>query len=71
MAAGEFVATAQGVEGSLVYAVSALLRDEIAAHGSATFTLDLLPDKTPEPILEDLPEESPAPAGLDGLQGHV
>ncbi|MDY0106340.1 MAG: TIGR03862 family flavoprotein, partial [Giesbergeria sp.] len=41
---GEFVATATGVEGSLVYAVSALLRDEVEAHGSATFFLDLLPD---------------------------
>ena len=41
---GEFVATLSGVEGSLVYAVSSLLRDEIARAGSATFTLDLLPD---------------------------
>ena len=29
---GEFVATATGIEGSLVYAASALLRDEIAAQ---------------------------------------
>ena len=42
---GEFVVTAGGVEGSLIYAVSALLRDEIEAHGSATFMLDLLPDR--------------------------
>jgi predicted flavoprotein YhiN len=30
---GEFVATATGIEGSLIYAASALLRDEIAAQG--------------------------------------
>ncbi len=42
---GEFVATASGIEGSLVYAASALLRDEIAAHGEATIHLDLLPDR--------------------------
>ena len=41
---GEFVLTRSGVEGSLVYAASALLRDEIERHGSATFELDLKPD---------------------------
>ena len=35
---GEFVATATGVEGSLVYAASALLRDRLALEGSATFS---------------------------------
>ncbi|MEJ8813418.1 TIGR03862 family flavoprotein [Variovorax ureilyticus] len=47
---GEFVATATGIEGSLIYAASALLRDEIAAEGSATLTVDLLPDRTPEQV---------------------
>jgi uncharacterized flavoprotein (TIGR03862 family) len=42
---GEFVVTATGVEGSLVYAASALLREAIAAHGRPRFTLDLLPDR--------------------------
>ena len=42
---GEFVVTATGVEGSLVYAASARLRDHIAAHGSATVTLDLVPGR--------------------------
>ena len=40
---GEFVATATGVEGSLIYALSNLLRDEILLTGSATLELDLLP----------------------------
>jgi uncharacterized flavoprotein (TIGR03862 family) len=47
---GEFVATATGVEGSLIYAASALLRDEIAARGSAMLKLDLLPDRTAEQV---------------------
>ena len=42
---GEFVVTEGGIEGSLVYVASALLRDEIAAHGEATVHLDLLPDR--------------------------
>jgi predicted flavoprotein YhiN len=33
-----------GLEGSLVYAASAPIRDAIASHGQATITLDLLPD---------------------------
>ncbi len=64
---GEFVATTRGVEGSLVYAVSALLRDEIAAHGSAIFTLDLLPDKTPERVLADVRH----PRGARSLSSHL
>jgi hypothetical protein len=49
---GECVLTATGLEGSLVYAASALLREQIAATGSATLHLDLLPDKTVE-VLRD------------------
>jgi uncharacterized flavoprotein (TIGR03862 family) len=41
---GQFVVTASGVEGSLVYALSGPLRDQIASRGSATIYLDLLPD---------------------------
>ena len=51
---GEFVATRTGVEGSLVYAASALLRDEILRSGSATFQLDLLPDVSPERVLAEV-----------------
>jgi len=64
---GEFVATATGVEGSLVYAASSLLRDEIAAHGSATFHLDLLPDKTPERVLAEVAH----PRGSRSLSSHL
>ena len=40
---GEFVITATGVEGSLIYALSATLRDAIEAHGSVRIELDLAP----------------------------
>ena len=57
---GEFVITKEGVEGSLVYACSALLREEIEAHGSAVMHLDLVPDKTEDQLREQLsrPRES-------------
>ena len=64
---GEFVATATGVEGSLIYAASRLLRGEIAAHGSATFMLDLLPDKTPEQVLVEVRH----PRGSRSLSSHL
>ncbi|WP_041377190.1 TIGR03862 family flavoprotein [Polaromonas naphthalenivorans] len=64
---GEFVATATGVEGSLIYAASSLLRDEIAANGSATFLLDLLPDKTPEQVLVEVRH----PRGSRSLSSHL
>jgi predicted flavoprotein YhiN len=64
---GEFVATATGVEGSLVYAASSLLRDEIAAHGSATFMLDLLPDRSHEQVLVEVRH----PRGSRSLSSHL
>jgi uncharacterized flavoprotein (TIGR03862 family) len=39
----EFIVTANGVEGTGVYALSAQLAQQIAAQGNATLTLDLLP----------------------------
>ena len=64
---GEFVATATGVEGSLVYAASSLLRGEIAQNGSAIFTLDLLPDKTAEQVLIEVRH----PRGSRSLSSHL
>lgn len=40
----EFAVTARGVESGGVYTLSALLRDEVEANGTATLWLDLLPD---------------------------
>jgi uncharacterized flavoprotein (TIGR03862 family) len=64
---GEFVATAGGVEGSLIYAVSAQLRDEIATRGSATFALDLLPARSAEQVLAEVAH----PRGSRSLSSHL
>ncbi|RZL30076.1 MAG: aminoacetone oxidase family FAD-binding enzyme, partial [Rubrivivax sp.] len=52
--AGEFVITATGVEGSLIYAASAALRDQIARDGQALLHLDLLPQLTPDRVLAEV-----------------
>ncbi len=64
---GEFVATATGVEGSLIYAASSLLRDEIMAQGTATFRLDLLPDLGAERVLAEVRH----PRGARSLSSHL
>ena len=64
---GEFVATTTGVEGSVIYAASHLLRDEIQAHGAATVYLDLLPDMTPEKVLAEVQH----PRGSRSLSSHL
>ena len=64
---GEFVATATGIEGSLIYAASALLRDEIAEKGSATLLLDLLPDRSAEQVLAAVKH----PRGARSLSSHL
>lgn len=64
---GEFVATDTGVEGSLIYAASSLLRDELITQGHATFHLDLLPDMSPEKVLAEVSH----PRGSRSLSSHL
>jgi uncharacterized flavoprotein (TIGR03862 family) len=64
---GEFVATVSGVEGSLVYAASALLREELARRGEATFYLDLLPALSAERVLAEVAH----PRGSRSLSSHL
>lgn len=64
---GEFVVTATGVEGSLIYALSARLRDQIEAKGSAEMTLDLLPRRD----LARVTEELGRPRGADSMANHL
>jgi len=64
---GEFVATASGVEGSLIYAVSAQLRETIAAQGQATFHLDLQPDRSREQVQAQVAH----PRGARSLSSHL
>ncbi|MFZ4652078.1 MAG: TIGR03862 family flavoprotein [Rubrivivax sp.] len=64
---GEFVLTETGVEGSLVYAASAALREQLAATGQASLLLDLLPDRS----LEQVREEVARPRGPRSLSTHL
>ena len=51
---GECVATATGIEGSLVYALSATLRETIARNGVAMLELDLVPGRDLARLQSDL-----------------
>lgn len=51
---GEFVITETGVEGGVIYGVSASLRNEILAKGTATLRLDLTPDRDMPRLIHDL-----------------
>ncbi|WP_425493075.1 TIGR03862 family flavoprotein [Novilysobacter antarcticus] len=51
---GECVVTANGIEGSLVYAISAPLRDAIDRDGHAVLILDLAPGREPARLRADL-----------------
>ncbi len=64
---GEFVITASGVEGSLVYAASAGIREAIAADGEALVTLDLLPQRAAEWLAQALAR----PRGSRSLSTHL
>lgn len=64
---GEFVLTFTGIEGSLVYTFSARIREAIAAQGTATIHLDLLPAHTPEQVLT----ETRRPRGTRSLSTHL
>jgi uncharacterized flavoprotein (TIGR03862 family) len=63
---GEFVITDTGVEGSLIYAASAWLRDDLA-QGAAHITLDLLPHKSPDEVLAQVRW----PRGSRSLSSHL
>jgi len=64
---GEFIVTKEGVEGGLIYAASALMRDEIEANGSAVMYLDLKPDRT----LEWLKDKLSRPRGKRSLASYL
>jgi uncharacterized flavoprotein (TIGR03862 family) len=66
-APGEFVVTETGVEGSLVYAASGALREEIAAHGRALAHIDLLPGRS----VAFVRDEVARPRGSRSLSTHL
>ena len=64
---GEFVLSEYGVEGSLVYAAGALLREAIAREGRAVPTLDLLPDVDAARVAREVAH----PRGARSLSSHL
>ena len=64
---GELMLSDTGIEGSLVYALSAALRDAIAARGPVAVNLDLLPDKSPARVLAEVSH----PRGSRSLSSHL
>ncbi|MBW8901188.1 MAG: TIGR03862 family flavoprotein [Massilia sp.] len=64
---GQFVVTASGIEGSLVYALSAAIRDRIARDGQATVRVDLLPDHDTARVLDEVTR----PRGTRSMSSHL
>lgn len=64
---GELMVSKTGIEGGLIYALSAKARENIEKNGSATIYLDLNPDRTLEQITLKLSE----PRGKNTLAKHL
>ncbi|WP_153098959.1 TIGR03862 family flavoprotein [Paraburkholderia hayleyella] len=64
---GEFVVTGQGIEGSLVYALSSTLRERIAIAGNTVIHLDLTPGHTLARVIEEVTR----PRGSRSLSSHL
>ena len=64
---GEFVVTAHGIEGSLVYAASKWIRESITVQGAATISLDLAPDVDEHTLASRLAR----PRGSNTLSKHL
>lgn len=64
---GECVITATGLEGSLIYALSAAIREAINQHGRATIHLDLLPGRPVDKIQQALSK----PRGSRSMAKHL
>lgn len=64
---GEFVVTETGIEGSLVYAFAAALRDAIEAKGDAMLVLDLAPGRERARLASDLAK----PRGSKTMANHL
>ncbi|WP_421870576.1 TIGR03862 family flavoprotein [Pararhizobium sp.] len=77
---GEFVISRHGIEGSLVYAHSAALRDNLNREGHAALTVDLAPGRSLERLEKDLARQSEKAslsnrlrkgAGLEGVKAAL
>jgi uncharacterized flavoprotein (TIGR03862 family) len=64
---GEFVVTETGIEGGVIYAVSAWLREEVLTKGAALIRLDLAPDRDLPRLIKDLSW----PRGSRSMASHL
>jgi uncharacterized flavoprotein (TIGR03862 family) len=64
---GEALIKGEGIEGGLIYALSAGLRNAIERNGTVTLLLDLAPEKS----MERLKEEISHPRGSRSLSSHL
>ena len=64
---GEFIVTRHGVEGGLIYALSAPLRDAIGEKGRTTLHLDLVPNRDVPRLAADLAK----PRGSQSMANHL
>ncbi|MBL0796747.1 MULTISPECIES: TIGR03862 family flavoprotein [Pseudomonas] len=64
---GECVITATGIEGSLIYALSAPIREAINVHGVATIHIDLLPGRPVDKLQAALSK----PRGSRSMAKHL
>ena len=77
---GEFVLSKTGIEGSLVYAHAAVLRDALERDGAATLLIDLAPGRMVERLAADLARQDGKASfsnrlrkatGLDGVKAAL
>lgn len=68
---GECMVTATGIEGGLIYALSAPLREHIAKYGNVIVHLDLAPGKTFERVLAELASGRGSRSMASHLQSKV
>jgi len=64
---GELMITANGIEGGLIYALSAGLRDQINASGTVQVHLDLLPDRDINQVMKEIAH----PRGSRSMSSHL
>jgi uncharacterized flavoprotein (TIGR03862 family) len=66
-ARGDAMMTRYGIEGGAVYALSAVLRDALAAHETIALTIDLRPDLS----LQEIARRLARPRGKDSLANYL
>ncbi len=64
---GELIVTEHGLEGGVIYALSAALREAISTHGEALIHLDLLPGRSLDEVRKALAQ----PRGARSMSDHL